>query len=170
MKNVMRRAWEIAREGVKKFGGKVKEYFAQALHMAWAEIKKGVSDMVELQGSEKQVKWANDIRNKAVEMLNDVLAFVTKFEAQAPERVDGLTNEVLSWKTVKLLPNQKALDLSRDNIEKLVEAIENEVSAKFFIENRENILNAIAEKHEVKNAFGRIINSYRELKSGKVQY
>ena len=42
MKNVMTRAWEIAKEGVAKFGGKVKEYFAQALVMAWAEIKKGV--------------------------------------------------------------------------------------------------------------------------------
>ncbi|WP_019156821.1 hypothetical protein [Robertmurraya massiliosenegalensis] len=41
MKNVMTRAWEIAKEGVKKFGGKVKEYFAQALVMAWAEMKKG---------------------------------------------------------------------------------------------------------------------------------
>lgn len=35
----MTRAWEIAKEGVKKFGGKVKEYFAQALVMAWAEVK-----------------------------------------------------------------------------------------------------------------------------------
>ena len=39
MKNVMVRAWEIAKEGVTKFGGKVKEYFAQALIMAWAEVK-----------------------------------------------------------------------------------------------------------------------------------
>jgi hypothetical protein len=39
MKNVMKRAWEIAKEGQKKFGGKVKEYFAIALKMAWAETK-----------------------------------------------------------------------------------------------------------------------------------
>lgn len=39
MKNVMTRAWEIAKESVKKFGGKVKEYFAQALVMAWKEVK-----------------------------------------------------------------------------------------------------------------------------------
>lgn len=39
MKNVMTRAWKIAREGQKKFGGKVKEYFQQALVMAWAEAK-----------------------------------------------------------------------------------------------------------------------------------
>lgn len=39
MKKVMVRAWEIARKAVVKFGGKVKEYFAQALAMAWKEVK-----------------------------------------------------------------------------------------------------------------------------------
>ena len=39
MKNIMTRAWEIAREGQVKFGGKVSEYFAEALKMAWAEAK-----------------------------------------------------------------------------------------------------------------------------------
>ncbi len=37
--NVMSRAWEIAREGQKKFGGKVSEYFVIALKMAWQEAK-----------------------------------------------------------------------------------------------------------------------------------
>lgn len=39
-KKVMIRAWEIAKEGVKKFGGKVRQYFAAALSIAWEEIKK----------------------------------------------------------------------------------------------------------------------------------
>ena len=38
--NVMKRAWEIARQGAEKFGGNAKEYFAEALRMAWAEVKK----------------------------------------------------------------------------------------------------------------------------------
>ncbi|PFN11619.1 hypothetical protein [Bacillus cereus] len=37
--NVMTKAWEIAREGFKKFGGKVKEYFAIALKTAWKIAK-----------------------------------------------------------------------------------------------------------------------------------
>ncbi|MBD5231188.1 MAG: hypothetical protein HDS66_03420 [Bacteroidales bacterium] len=36
----MQRAWEIAREGTKKFGGKVREYFSIALKQAWFDIKK----------------------------------------------------------------------------------------------------------------------------------
>ncbi|MEE4578842.1 hypothetical protein [Paenibacillus polymyxa] len=39
MKNVMTRAWEIAKNAVVKFGGKVKEYFSQALVIAWKEAK-----------------------------------------------------------------------------------------------------------------------------------
>lgn len=40
MRKIMTRAWEIARNAVEKFGGKVKEYFAQALKMAWKEVRK----------------------------------------------------------------------------------------------------------------------------------
>jgi Streptococcus thermophilus bacteriophage Gp111 protein len=42
MRNVMKKAWEIARDGARKFGGSVKEYFAEALRMAWAIVKKGM--------------------------------------------------------------------------------------------------------------------------------
>lgn len=41
MKNVMVRAWEIAKAAVVNFGGKVTEYFAAALKQAWALVKKG---------------------------------------------------------------------------------------------------------------------------------
>lgn len=36
--SIMKRAWEIAREAVKKFGGKVKEFFSASLKAAWAEV------------------------------------------------------------------------------------------------------------------------------------
>ncbi|PDY91481.1 hypothetical protein [Bacillus toyonensis] len=42
--NAMKKAWEIAREGQRKFGGKVKEYFAQALKMAWTIVKNGLDN------------------------------------------------------------------------------------------------------------------------------
>lgn len=38
-KQVMNRAWEIAKAAVVQFGGKAREYFAEALRMAWAEAK-----------------------------------------------------------------------------------------------------------------------------------
>ena len=39
MKKIMMRAWEIVKNAVAKFGGKAREYMAEALRMAWAETK-----------------------------------------------------------------------------------------------------------------------------------
>ena len=38
-KEIMKRAWEIAKEGQMKFGGRAIEYIAEALKMAWKEAK-----------------------------------------------------------------------------------------------------------------------------------
>lgn len=37
--NVFQRAWDIARAGAKKFGGKASEYFQESAKQAWAEEK-----------------------------------------------------------------------------------------------------------------------------------
>lgn len=39
LQNIMKRAWEIAKEAVKRFGGKCREYFSEALRQAWDESK-----------------------------------------------------------------------------------------------------------------------------------
>lgn len=39
MKQVMVKAWEIAKAAVNKFGGKAKEYIAEAMKIAWAQVK-----------------------------------------------------------------------------------------------------------------------------------
>jgi cell fate (sporulation/competence/biofilm development) regulator YmcA (YheA/YmcA/DUF963 family) len=66
MRNVMKRAWEIYRT----LEGDRLAKLSFALKQAWSEIKGGMK-MVELKGSEKQIKWANDLRekmNKEIEM------------------------------------------------------------------------------------------------------
>ena len=39
MKKIMMRAWEIVKAAIAEFGGKAREYMAEALRMAWAETK-----------------------------------------------------------------------------------------------------------------------------------
>ncbi|WP_025716051.1 hypothetical protein [Paenibacillus sp. 1-18] len=39
MKNVMKKAWMIAREGAAKFGGSTKMYLTEALRQAWANSR-----------------------------------------------------------------------------------------------------------------------------------
>ncbi len=48
MKNIMKHAWEIAREGQKRFGGKVVEYLSESLKIAWAATKKNNIDYTEI--------------------------------------------------------------------------------------------------------------------------
>jgi len=68
MKNVMAEAWKIAREGAKKFGGKVVDYIAEALRMAWALVKKGAKIMEvtlkTLTGSRNHKTWVAEITGK----------------------------------------------------------------------------------------------------------
>lgn len=63
MKNVMTKAWEIARKGAAQFGGSVKSYFAEALKIAWVEIK-NVATTIEIalaEGSRNYKSWVAEI-------------------------------------------------------------------------------------------------------------
>lgn len=55
LSKIMKRAWEY----VKKF----KMTISSGLKRAWMEAKNG------LKGSPKQIAWANDIRNRAIDVL-----------------------------------------------------------------------------------------------------
>lgn len=55
-------AWEIARKGAAKFGGKVKSYFATALKMAWVQVKAPAAVVMELrEGSRNHKTWVAEI-------------------------------------------------------------------------------------------------------------
>lgn len=57
MKKIMKRANEIAKEASVKFGYPIVEFIDEAIKMAWAEAKEK-----NMKGSEKQVNWAESIR------------------------------------------------------------------------------------------------------------
>lgn len=91
MKKVMVRAWEIAREGAKKFGGKVIEYLAEALRMAWAEVKMIAKDekgSIQLKGTEKQVKWAKAIREQYMKAFDEF--YVMFQESKYGKKVENI--------------------------------------------------------------------------------
>lgn len=75
-KAIMTRAWQIAREAVKKFGGKIKMYFAETLKIAWCESKKAFQlkkeEEIKMNGTEKQVKWAKDILKKITAKIDEI--------------------------------------------------------------------------------------------------
>src|SRR5690625_2296264 len=59
MKEIMVRAWEIAREGQKKFGGKVSEYISGSLKIAWEESRRVTIKKKE--GSRNHKSWCAEI-------------------------------------------------------------------------------------------------------------
>ena len=64
MKNVMVRAWEIAKEGQVKFGGSVRQYFAEALRMAWKEAKQPSTTRFVLKNTRGFKSWIARIGGK----------------------------------------------------------------------------------------------------------
>lgn len=83
MKNVFKKAHEITKNIIKK-GDSYRETFRLALIFVYSELKKGVNKMIELKGTEKQVKWANDIREIMMECLNKSL----KFQEEEAQRLE----------------------------------------------------------------------------------
>lgn len=87
--NVMTKAWEIARKGQKKFGGKVREYFAQALKMAWA-IVKNVMEPVTLDQKTKNAIKKEIIRQNS---YNHITKQLDPLPAWIVEYLDDLTDQ-----------------------------------------------------------------------------
>lgn len=66
-KEIMKKAWEIKKQNTNNV-------FGLCLKMAWAIAKEGTKvdakELPELEGSEKQVAWAKDIREKMIAKLD----------------------------------------------------------------------------------------------------
>lgn len=139
MKKVMVRAWEIAKEAVTKFGGKVKEYFAQALRMAWAEIKKGVEKM--------QVhKWVT-ARGANVELHAE---YITK-ETRTTDWGDVIEKEVNRVSINKVIVNGEVFmgfitRVTLDGIAAL------DLGRKKYVAPPENVLSAVWGEFDAKEA------------------
>ena len=66
-KNLMREAHKMTREIINKYGDV--DYRTQ-LGLCLLSQEKGGKEMVELKGSEKQVKWADDLRGRFIKYLD----------------------------------------------------------------------------------------------------
>ena len=71
MSMIMREAHRLTKEIKREFPG-VNYNFQLGICMSYLLKEKGENEMVELQGTEKQVKWANDIREELLKIVNEV--------------------------------------------------------------------------------------------------
>ncbi len=77
LSRIMRRGHEIAR----KLEGNYQARLSYGLKVAWAEYKEGNEVKVNFKGTEKQVKFANDIFEKTIgKVLNDLETAIKETE------------------------------------------------------------------------------------------
>ena len=82
LKNIMKRAWKLKKENNENI-------FAICLKIAWKEAKEGVKNMVKkLAGSEKQIKWAQDIIEASKEAIERFNLVKIKEQFEAHDRAD----------------------------------------------------------------------------------
>jgi hypothetical protein len=114
VRKVMKRAVELAKDMIGDWMARM----ALALRQAWKEAKRIAADQtgsIKLMGSEKQIKWAEDIRKVVVENIDSVFSVLDKsFEENKKEMSD------------------KKLERAEKAIEELKKITNN------FIENEEN--------------------------------
>ena len=77
MKNIMKEAHNLTKKIIRK-GDSYKATFRICLSYVHSQVKKGVNKMVELKGSEKQVKWALEIREGILVMKDMIDAYISK--------------------------------------------------------------------------------------------
>ncbi|MCB5235528.1 hypothetical protein [Niallia circulans] len=172
MRNVMKKAWEIARKGQKKFGGKVSEYLAEALRVAWSLVKKGM-ELAKLNGTERQVKWAESIRKDLLELLENVYKTVTKNDFKKivgykVENGEWIANEFENFQVCKSV---ESFEEQRKGLKDTIAYIAQCESSKLFIDNREStasLLTAITKEAGFKNNSGRLRKAYSMIDYGKL--
>ncbi|APC45797.1 hypothetical protein PQA02_gp25 [Streptococcus phage CHPC577] len=67
-KEIMTKAWKIAKNASTKFGGKAIEYIAGAMKMAWAAIKENGTSLAKFQAVEAKMRKAG--KHSMVQVLN----------------------------------------------------------------------------------------------------
>lgn len=78
-RNIMREAHKMTREIANKYGDV--DYKAQlGLCLSFLSQEKGGKEMVELKGTEKQIKWAEDLRGRFVKYLDFIQDLASEIE------------------------------------------------------------------------------------------
>ncbi|EGT0692715.1 TPA: hypothetical protein K8M96_002798 [Clostridium perfringens] len=118
MSLVMKEAHRLTKEIKKEFPN-VDYKFQLGICMSYLLNGEGENEMVELQGSEKQIKWATDIRENTIKSIDRALE---KLEEIQSERVSKGRKRV------------RTFDKRINKLKVLLEEVKNESSSKIFIE------------------------------------
>ncbi len=75
LRKVMKKAWKLARHGQRKFGGKISEYLAQSMKLAWAWAKRNMDYLESKEAREINFVRRGDVTEK---QANYIVALLQK--------------------------------------------------------------------------------------------
>ena len=150
MKNIMKEAHNLTKKIIRK-GDSYRDTFRICLSYVHSQVKKGVNKMVELKGSEKQVKWALEIRKQVLEVIENA-------RTRKVEEVSKRADKVKKDGTV--ITAKDRVEKMNKRFNELTKSIENNESSVFFIENFSSITSrsAVSKKFVVKSYLEKIEN------------
>ena len=150
MKNIMKEAHNLTKKIIRK-GDSYKATFRICLSYVHSQVKKGVNKMVELKGTEKQVKWALEIRKQVLEVIENA-------RTRKVEEVSKRADKVKKDGTV--ITAKDRVEKMNKRFNELTKSIENNESSAFFIENFSSITSrsAVSKKFVVKSYLEKIEN------------
>lgn len=167
MKEVMKRAWILAKSGVEKFGGKVREYFSSSLSIAWKEIKNmeiatatfvknGIEVFVKHLGSNKVECTANGVTTTAHAMyLKNTYCY--SFED---------AGEFLKQLNIKA----KSGLIANDTAKTFHSIMKNEIAKKAELEKKEYITLCIEKAKQSEEGIYVLEHDKRQTKNGLVEF
>lgn len=122
LSRIMRRGHELA----SKMVGDYKARLSLALQLAWKEEKgEDKMELPKLEGTEKQIKWAEDIRTDVLDVIRLAEAEIEEVASKLSERKKKTKGEYVKKYSSKLCVFE--------------EEIKNNTSAVFFIDNFKGI-------------------------------
>ena len=150
MKNIMKEAHNLTKKIIRK-GDSYRATFRICLSYVHSQVKKGVNKMVELKGSEKQVKWALEIRKQVLEVIKNA-------RTRKVEEVSKRADKVKKDGTV--ITAKDRVEKMNKRFNELTKSIGNNESSVFFIENFSSITSrsAVSKKFVVKSYLEKIEN------------
>jgi len=140
-KEIMIKAHQMTKE-IKTEYPEVNYQFQLSLCLAYLHNKKGVNKMVKLKGSEKQIKWAEDIREEMLKDL-DVKREKPAYYGQYIAKILGEDFPMAIRKDTVRLEERRAAGMKY--LDKAQELIEKEEKATAFINRRTVRIEDIAE-------------------------
>ena len=153
MKNIMKEAHNLTKKIIRK-GDNYRATFRICLSFVHSQVRKGINKMVELKGSEKQVKWALEIRKQVLEVIENARTRKVEEVSKRPDKVK---------KDGTIITAKDRVEKMNKRFNELTKSIENNESSAFFIEN----FSSITSRSVVPKKF--VVKSYLEKIENKME-